>query len=182
MDFEDFMAGKLKKLSFAFYWNFYQPFCRDDLSNLPSNVSQYIPIAPLMCANFIFDLNGKRGPNKVGKDIGFITAFYPTDSEVVMPTPMNKDSKHENGSYTTSYSNALRTCRLEGADVRLPNNEELASMTINQKFSGMLKTSGSASAFYVSATHTSEWKISMSSIALSNLSYSNAIRVRCIKR
>ena len=38
-----------------------------------------------MCANFIYDLNGTKGPNTFGKDIGIITAFYPTDSEVVAP-------------------------------------------------------------------------------------------------
>ena len=160
---------------------FYNPFCRDNLYK-DTTGQRFIYVAPLMCANFIYDLNGKKGPNQVGKDIGYITAFYPTDSEVVMPTPMNKDSLHENGSYTTSYSNALRTCRLEGSDVRLPNNEELASMAINQNFSGMLKNNGGANAFYASATPGTNWQMLMADLAWSNLGYGSTIRVRCIKR
>jgi len=169
MDFEDFMAGKLKKLSFAFYWNFYQPFCRDDLSNLPSNVSQYIPIAPLMCANFIFDLNGKRGPNKVGKDIGFITAFYPTDGNVVMPIPFHKDS-----ATGQTYANALKVCRNVGTDVRLPNREELASMAIN---ADLLKIASEN----VCAT-TNNWKMDMPTLVWTNMGYGNSLKVICIKR
>ena len=160
---------------------FYNPSCRNNLYKMDGS-ARYVFFAPLMCANFIYDLNGKKGPNQVGKDIGYITVFYPTDSEVVMPTPMHKDSLHENGSYTTSYSSALRTCRLEGSDVRLPNNEELASMAINRNFSGMLKAVGNGSGMYVSATRTSWWKVDMAGLAWTNLGYEGAIRVRCIKR
>lgn len=42
------------------------------------------------CANFVYDLNGTKGSNQIGKDMGFITAFYPTDSELVAPLPLNK--------------------------------------------------------------------------------------------
>lgn len=39
---------------------------------------------------FVYDLNGSKGPNTVGKDIGFITALYPTDSVVVAPMPAER--------------------------------------------------------------------------------------------
>ena len=157
---------------------FYQPFCINDLS-MPSNVRQYIPIAPLMCANFIYDLNGKRGPNKVGKDIGFITAFYPTDGNVVMPEPLNKDSKDENGNAQTSYAKALSACRLEGNDVRLPNREEFASMAINANLLGLQILVNQSDSFYAA---TNNWKMSMYNIFFSNMNYGNNIRIRCIKR
>ena len=31
------------------------------------------------CVNFIYDLNGKKGPNTMGKDMGFMTMLYPFD-------------------------------------------------------------------------------------------------------
>ena len=40
-----------------------------------------------LCLNFIFDTNGKKGPNAAGKDIGVITALYATDSSVAMAMP-----------------------------------------------------------------------------------------------
>lgn len=41
-----------------------------------------------MCANFIYDLDGSKGPNAVGKDIGVLTAMYPSDAVVVAPVPL----------------------------------------------------------------------------------------------
>ena len=43
---------------------------------------------PKMCANFVYDLNGIKGPNTFGKDIGAITVLYPTDSNIVAPEPL----------------------------------------------------------------------------------------------
>ena len=48
---------------------FYNPSCGNDQST-----NHYAE--DKMCVNFIYDLNGKKAPNQVGKDIGFITAFY----------------------------------------------------------------------------------------------------------
>ena len=38
---------------------------------------------PYLCANFVYDLNGNKGPNTMGKDIGFISVLYSVDSKVV---------------------------------------------------------------------------------------------------
>ena len=46
---------------------------------------EYINIQPEICVNFVFDLNGTKGPNTVGKDIGTMTALYASDSVVVAP-------------------------------------------------------------------------------------------------
>ena len=59
---------------------FYNPNCLPDM-----NESSDYYMQSKICANFIFDLNGNKGPNTVGKDIGFITILYPTDSSVVAP-------------------------------------------------------------------------------------------------
>ena len=76
------------------------------------------------------DVNGKKGPNTVGKDIGFITALYPTDSVVVAPVAYHKDVNakfRENG-----VNIAANKCK-ELGDYRLPSNEELMSLFYNQE-------------------------------------------------
>ena len=164
---------------------FYQPYCIDNLSNLSAKTFQYIAVAPLMCANFVFDLNGKKGPNQIGKDMGIITALYPTDSNVVMPVPLHKDSKDEDGNESTTYAKAVRACRLEGSDVRLPNNEEWASMVINLEFFDLkrhLEVSGNPSALYATGTRTANWAMSAYYALLTNAFYGDNVRIRCIKR
>ena len=43
----------------------------------------------MVCASFIYDLNGiSKGPNKVGKDIGLIVAYFPEYPLVVAPMPV----------------------------------------------------------------------------------------------
>ncbi|MCM1009443.1 MAG: prepilin-type N-terminal cleavage/methylation domain-containing protein [Fusobacterium sp.] len=78
-----------------------------------------------VCANFVFDLNGAKGPNTVGKDIGIMSVIYPTDSNVVMPI-----MGHElNTSYTQQ--NAAKECANQDSDSRLPNVNELLGMYYN---------------------------------------------------
>lgn len=33
--------------------------------------------ADRVCVNTVYDMNGRKGPNEVGKDIGFVTIFFP---------------------------------------------------------------------------------------------------------
>ncbi len=99
---------------------YYQPNCVTDMGE-----SNFYMIQPKICANFIFDLNGSKGPNTVGKDIGFITVLYPTDSHVVMPLP-------EIGSITRgNYATLVSHCR-NYDNTRLPIREELAAMFTNK--------------------------------------------------
>ena len=80
-----------------------------------------------ICANFVFDLNGSKGPNTVGKDIGFISVAYPSDSVVVMPFPTRiLDQEY-------SQPDAAKACRELDSENRLPNIEELMSMYYNKK-------------------------------------------------
>ena len=85
---------------------------------------------PYMCANFIYDLNGRKGPNKMGKDIGFITALYPVDSEVVAPMPNNKFVTSD----SNGWSGALPKCNQQEKGTRLPNFDEMFSILINKGF------------------------------------------------
>lgn len=79
-----------------------------------------------VCANFIYDLNGSKGPNTVGKDVGVITALYATDSLVVAPMlastqKYSADSWYEAGS----------ACTDADPTSRMPNLEEAASLEVN---------------------------------------------------
>ncbi len=106
---------------------FYNPYCRaNGMENLSWNYIQ-----PKMCANFIYDLNGKKGPNTVGKDIGFITALYSSDSVVVAPLPV------VNRSVATTWNEAGKTCRENDSESRLPNMDELAAVFYNRDLMGI---------------------------------------------
>ena len=66
-----------------------------------------------MCANFLYDLNGNKGPNTVGKDIGFITVLYATDSVVVAPV-------------------YAWVSELNADEYRVPNIQEAISLYVNE--------------------------------------------------
>ncbi len=100
---------------------YYQPNCAADMQE----GSVYM-IQPKICANFIYDLNGTKGPNTVGKDIGFMSILYPSDGIVVAPLPV------VGGMATGDYNTLVRNCR-NYDDARLPIKEELASMFVNKR-------------------------------------------------
>ena len=100
---------------------FYNPNCQAYLGE----VSYYLQ--PKICANFIFDLNGSKGPNTIGKDLGVLTVLYSTDSVVVSPQPYTKTVLTN-----TPFEEARKACGdIEGSEYRLPNRAELASMFVN---------------------------------------------------
>ena len=107
---------------------YYNPFCMPYAERAES---AYF-IQPYICANFIYDLNGTKGPNTMGKDIGFITAFYATDSKVVAPMPLQNDLANGN-----SYSNLQKACKQMDNESRMPNIDELASIFCNRTLSGV---------------------------------------------
>ncbi len=86
-----------------------------------------------VCANFIFDLNGNKGPNTVGKDIGFMTAFYPYDAQLAAPYPaINYVNNLEINSETLT--TALKYCsETFNGEYRLAKIDELSSMFVNNK-------------------------------------------------
>ncbi len=100
---------------------FYNPFCQERYEG----ISKFYP-ASVMCANFVFDLNGNKGPNTVGKDIGFMTANYPYDSVVVAPNPQDKPLAEN-----YSWVNAGAACTNFNPEYRLPNILELSSISVN---------------------------------------------------
>ena len=159
---------------------FYNPTCKPN-DGMPVQLQgrRFNFIPPYMCANFIFDLNGKKGPNTFGKDIGAITVFYSTDSHVVMPIPLPKDSASGQ-----SYADAQNVCRNISADVRMPNKEELGSTFFNAALWGITVVSASnSSGRYAASRQQSQWIVNMHSGSFStDMGFGSTLRVRCVKR
>ena len=101
---------------------YYNPNCVSDMGE----TSRYY-IQPKMCANFVFDLNGSKGPNTVGKDIGFLTVMYPSDSVVVAPVPTVAGY-----GVSLDYAESTQQCRIIDSESRLPNREEIVAMFVNR--------------------------------------------------
>ena len=106
---------------------YYNPACTSGMGETNWHQSQ-----SKMCANFVYDLNGTKGPNTVGKDIGFITALYPTDSSVVAPVPLN----YNLGRFP--WVEALQQCRAKDPESRLPSVDEASAMFYNMKLLGTM--------------------------------------------
>ncbi len=96
----------------------YNPFC----------VSEGYPNATI-CANFLYDLNGNKGPNTVGKDVGFMTAMYSTDSVVLAPMPVSSQLVSFD-----DYYNMGEVCTALNPESRAPNYEEGVSLVYNGSF------------------------------------------------
>ena len=151
---------------------YYNPSC---IGNLLQTSTHFIQ--PYMCANFIYDLNGNKGPNTVGKDIGFMTAIYPTDSEFVAPMPLTKNlpnahSQIDAGKYCTKEDNS-----------RLPNRYEIASMFYNDKLVNIASDGLYWSNTVISAGGNGKgWAQSFYAGRIYNYDRSTPYLVRCIKR
>ncbi len=105
---------------------FYNPLCSSDTTAI-----HYVQNR--MCVNFVYDLNGTEGPNQVGKDVGFITAFYNKNPVVVAPIPYSTDYASTVPQYTetSGQTDAPTACNTLGEDLRLPDRDEFASLFVN---------------------------------------------------
>ena len=110
--------------SIALYYN---PKCTSDM-----NETVYYALDKI-CANMIYDLNGTKGPNTVGKDIGVITILHPTDSNVVAPNLYVRGE----ALHFVSFHEAISSCKAFGNEYRLPNRDELVSLKANYRLFGI---------------------------------------------
>ena len=151
---------------------YYNPSCISDPKSTADHQLQYSQ--PLMCANFIYDLNGIKGPNTVGKDIGVISVLYPTDSIIVAPVPTNILLSYQN------QPGAVKYCRNQGDDIRLPNKEELMSMFYNKNLLNLPQN-----AFWsgtLASSPDEAWSLYFLAGYISEGSKLNGAMVICIKR
>ena len=111
---------------------FYNPYCRSDLANQGESARR--SSMNCMCANFVYDLNGTKGPNTVGKDINFISVLYPSDSEVVSISPVG----YANPSTGTQIE-SNKFCEATYAGTRAPNYDEAAALFYNRYLIGNIE-------------------------------------------
>ena len=125
-----------------------------------------------LCANFLFDLNGKKGPNTVGKDIGFMSALYPTDTAVVLPVLKKKFAG------THKHYGAAALCAEAESSYRLPNLEEAMALYFNSNISGELANIWTSSV--VDSTHA--WMFGASHGTKYLVSRGSTWSVHCVER
>ena len=102
---------------------FYNPLCGDKPLDYTYSTHRII------CANFLYDLNGKKGPNIIGNDIGFITVLSSTEPSVVAPIPLSTFANDGNAIKQTL---AAAACTTQDENSRLPNIDELTSLYTNK--------------------------------------------------
>ena len=100
---------------------FYYPKC---YGNKLTTEAYFINAVHYACVNAIYDMNGLRGPNQVGKDIGFVTVFYPNETvQAVAPI-----ARELSGSYM-NLAQCQEMCAKK--NYRMPNVEEGISLSLN---------------------------------------------------
>ena len=153
---------------------FYNPNCQ----SLMGESTAYM-VQPKICANFIFDMNGNKGPNTVGKDIGFMTVLYSTDSAVVAPdVPVQKAA-----SRSATQQEAIGICKEQDAEYRIPSQDELASMFVNQLLlNGAVASTGTDYWSSIIYNSTTGWTQGFASGTRALHGREEKMTVHCVKR
>ncbi len=158
---------------------FYNPLCSSD-----TTVNHYVQNK--MCVNFLYDLNGSEGPNQVGKDVGFITAFYNKNPVVVAPVPYGTDYTSTVPQYSENAEtlDAPAVCKTMGEDLRLPDRDETASLFVNAALMNLSKSANDYWSGSVISSGTSglAWRIHFSDGVRLRPTRSSKGYVRCIRK
>ena len=150
---------------------YYNPSCAPSMSE-----SKGIYAAAKICVSFLYDLNGNKGPNTVGKDLGLITVYYPSDSLVVAPVPYSRDA-----GVLVSDSGVNSICKSLDEDYRLPTIEELGALSFNSELIGNLDAERYASSTFLSSSK--KWYLHADSGILNvDDRFSTTSDIRCVKR
>jgi len=147
----------------------YNPKCVSDMGE-----TTFYYVAPKMCANFIYDLNGNKGPNTFGKDIGFITVLYPSDSNVVSALPINNKSIS-----AEIYAETKEICLKQDTESRLPTRDEMIGIFYNRKLVA-LHTVGYWTGSLV--TSVKSWEFDTANGLIHPDDNSGGSNVLCVKR
>ncbi len=116
---------------------FYNPNCKVDQNWDGDLMINYI------CAYFVYDLNGSKGPNALGKDMGTIAALYSMDPMVVAPMPLSAPAGEAG-----QYSDASTMCTAQDPDSRLMNKHEMLAFLSTIYFWGLDDTSSDNKFFW----------------------------------
>ena len=165
---------------------FYNPYCRGDLQSAikydsdstdqSSTTTRSYGVQAYMCANFIYDLNGSKGPNKFGKDIGYITALYPSDSEVVTSNISNK-------TVVGKYNEINHLCKNADNESRSANIQEIMSIFYNKRLIDIVDHTNKF--YYQSAILASPyraWTITIHTGLMVDYRKDESHKCQCVKR
>ena len=115
---------------------FYNPQCvSKDVDYTDPDSSKRRAFYPYFCLNFVYDLNGLKGPNQVGKDIWFMSTLYSDGLETITFDP-TRVSKMLANATSYSYEQAKQYCA--SIDARIPTLEENMVAGYNMLFSRSL--------------------------------------------
>ncbi len=159
---------------------FYNPNCAYYMNEYDTQTAYAkVYTQPKVCVNLIFDMNGNKGPNTVGKDIGFMTIFYPTDSVLAAPNlPAQRAADR-----TATQERATTICKEQDSEYRIPTLDELGSMFVNQKLiNGDLFTSNTDYWSSKVSTKTLGWSQGFTSGAHWLHPRTDEYIVHCVKR
>ena len=150
---------------------YYNPNCTANMHETVTHYSQ-----SKMCANFVYDLNGQKAPNTVGKDIGFISVLYSDYPVVVAPNPLPADAAQG------THNNVSKNCKAQDSESRAPNIDELTSMFYNIKLLN-LSTDGYIDYWSNSfASSSLAWYMSLARGSRIPNARNKSASIRCIKR
>lgn len=93
-----------------------------------------------VCLNILYDLNGSKGPNTLGRDAGIATVLYSVGSELVMPMPSTVTGR-------AKQPEAMNAC--SASDFVLASKNELISLAVNNNFLNSTALTGA----YWASTH-----------------------------
>ena len=108
---------------------YYNPKCTTSIDKSAEQNGRWHYLQQIMCTNFVYDLNGNKGPNTVGKDIGFMTAMYPSDAVLASVMPVAKTAE-------IPFSEIGKSCSNINTDTRAPNYDEGAVLFYNKNLIG----------------------------------------------
>ena len=154
---------------------YYNPYC---VANMDEDHEYQMQTK--ICAHFIYDLNGNKGPNTMNKDIGIMTVIYPTDSVVAAPYVANKNASTQ----SVVYSEMQKQCIAFDSEYRVPNKYELMSMFISQNLIGNLSNAYRSSEISVNKIDLSHhaWRFDVHTGNVASTAQTDAWPVRCVKR
>ena len=153
---------------------YYNPNCQPNM-----NETSTFYVQPKICAHFVYDLNGTKGPNTVNKDIGFMTVIYPTDSVVVSPYVHPQDA-----SASVSYDDAARACTNQDPEYRMPNRYELMSMFASRYLIGANRFGSgyNTSSLMQHQNQVLAWRLYTQPGTMSPALKSIEYKLRCVRR
>jgi len=113
---------------------FYNPYCKSIEAEAQKNSAGIsTSVLNMACMSGVYDMNGLKKPNRVGKDIGFFGVFYSgirSTSVAVLPYTRGLDTISYNWSTADNYCRGIK-------GQKLPTVDELSALYLGRNITGM---------------------------------------------